>query len=127
MDSAFHLLGAEARVDRATDVVGDDDPFELALVVEQNDLSGVAERQVSGRIEYGFRGPWPRGEVADILTAVLAADELLKLLALSDPTPTVGLMVERGIFAPVLPEFTAEGVRRLARLVEQERRWQGSD
>jgi poly(A) polymerase len=33
------------------------------------------------------------------------ADELLKLLALPDPAPTVALMIERGIFRPVLPEI----------------------
>jgi poly(A) polymerase len=33
------------------------------------------------------------------------ADELLKLLALDDPAPTVRLMVSRGILAPVLPEI----------------------
>ncbi len=49
------------------------------------------------------------------------ADELLKLLALPDPAPTVALMVERGIFAPVLPEFSSQGVARLAELVRSER------
>ena len=48
------------------------------------------------------------------------ADELLKLLALADPTPTVRLMRERGIFAPVVPELT--GVDRLAALVAAERK-----
>jgi poly(A) polymerase len=44
------------------------------------------------------------------------ADELLKLLALHDPTPTVALMIERGIFRPVLPEITsADGLRELVR------------
>jgi poly(A) polymerase len=33
------------------------------------------------------------------------ADELLKLLALPDPAPTVALMIDRGIFRPVLPEI----------------------
>ena len=33
------------------------------------------------------------------------ADELLKLLALPDPAPTVALMIEHGIFRPVLPEI----------------------
>src|SRR4051794_31063829 len=32
------------------------------------------------------------------------ADELLKLLGLSDPAPTVAVMTERGILRPVLPE-----------------------
>ena len=33
------------------------------------------------------------------------ADELLKLLALADPSATVAMMIERGILAPVLPEI----------------------
>ncbi|HEY0043316.1 MAG TPA: CCA tRNA nucleotidyltransferase [Allosphingosinicella sp.] len=47
------------------------------------------------------------------------ADELLKLLALHDPAPTVRLMIARRIFAPVLPEIAEAD--RLARLVERER------
>jgi len=42
------------------------------------------------------------------------ADELLKLLDLSDPTATVALMIARGIFRPVLPEIVdAERLRAL--------------
>jgi poly(A) polymerase len=48
------------------------------------------------------------------------ADELLKLLALADPAPTLALMVERGILRPVVPEIGSEGVTRLASLVERE-------
>ncbi|HEX8535589.1 MAG TPA: CCA tRNA nucleotidyltransferase [Allosphingosinicella sp.] len=48
------------------------------------------------------------------------ADELLKLLALPDPASTVALMVDRGIFAPVLPEFGADGVVRLVELIRRE-------
>jgi poly(A) polymerase len=48
------------------------------------------------------------------------ADELLKLLALPNPAPTVRLMMERGIFRPFLPEIVAEGVQRLDRLVARE-------
>ena len=47
------------------------------------------------------------------------ADELLKLLALDDPTPTVRLMHERGLLVPVIPE--AAEVDRLGRLVAAER------
>jgi poly(A) polymerase len=47
------------------------------------------------------------------------ADELLKLLALADPFPTVSLMIELGIFRPVLPEITDAGP--LAELVRRER------
>src|SRR6185436_7466836 len=42
------------------------------------------------------------------------ADELLKLLGLADPAATAALMVERGIFRPVLPEIDSAG--RLAAL-----------
>jgi poly(A) polymerase len=42
------------------------------------------------------------------------ADELLKLLSLPDPEPTVALMVARGILRPVLPEIVdAAPLRRL--------------
>ena len=37
------------------------------------------------------------------------ADELLKLLALPDPAPTVALMIARGILRPVLPEIDGGG------------------
>ena len=47
------------------------------------------------------------------------ADELLKLLALDDPEPTARLMLERGLFAPVLPEI--EDTERLAALILAER------
>jgi poly(A) polymerase len=46
------------------------------------------------------------------------ADEVLKLLALPNPTATVALMIERGIFRPVLPEI--DGADRLANLVAAE-------
>ena len=49
------------------------------------------------------------------------ADELLKLLALPDPSATVRLMVERGILKPVLPEIGEESVARLEALVRRER------
>ncbi len=47
------------------------------------------------------------------------ADELLKLLSLDDPAPTVRLMVARGILKPVLPEIG--DVDALQRLVGRER------
>ena len=49
------------------------------------------------------------------------ADELLKILGLPDPTLTVSLMAERGIFRPVLPEIDEAGTQRLRSLVERER------
>jgi poly(A) polymerase len=47
------------------------------------------------------------------------ADELLKLLALPDPAPTAAIMIDRGIFRPVLPEIGAAD--RLTALVAAER------
>jgi len=46
------------------------------------------------------------------------ADETVKTLGLPDPVATVALMVERGIFTPVLPEIT--DAARLAALVADE-------
>lgn len=48
------------------------------------------------------------------------ADELLKLLALDDPAPTVRLMHESGLFAPVVPEIADVG--RLVALISAERK-----
>jgi poly(A) polymerase len=48
------------------------------------------------------------------------ADELLKLLALDNPTRTVRIMVERGVLRPVLPEIAAEGVAALEALISAE-------
>lgn len=48
------------------------------------------------------------------------ADELLKLLVARDAVRVAALMVERGIFAPVLPEIDADSAARLQRLAERE-------
>lgn len=47
------------------------------------------------------------------------ADELLKLLGLADPAPTVALMIPHGILKPVLPEIAEAD--RLVALIESER------
>jgi poly(A) polymerase len=49
------------------------------------------------------------------------ADELMKLLALPDPTTTMALMVARGILRPVLPEIDDRGVSALAQLIANEK------
>ena len=48
------------------------------------------------------------------------ADELLKLLALPDPSPTVGLMQRRGIFAPILPELVDDAASAIAAIAAAE-------
>lgn len=46
------------------------------------------------------------------------ADELLKMLALDDPAPTMALMIERVVLQPVLPEIVTTGL--LERLIARE-------
>ncbi|MFL9840690.1 CCA tRNA nucleotidyltransferase [Sphingomonas sp. ST-64] len=48
------------------------------------------------------------------------ADELLKLLVAREAVRIVALMVERGIFRPVLPEIDADGVARMVALAAVE-------
>jgi poly(A) polymerase len=49
------------------------------------------------------------------------ADELLKLLAVPDPAPTVAIMLERSILRPVVPEIPATAAKPLRALVAAER------
>src|SRR5881275_1593374 len=49
------------------------------------------------------------------------ADELLKLLAVTDPAPTVAIMLGHGILRPVLPEISPERLHDLSALVAAER------
>ena len=73
---------------------GDPDPLALeACTARANDLMALSRERI--------------------------ADELLKLLALEDPTPTVCLMMERAIFRPVIPEI--EDCGPLGALVGAER------
>jgi len=48
------------------------------------------------------------------------ADELLKLLGLPDPAPTVAIMLERAILKPVLPEIEPAALPLLAKLIAAE-------
>ena len=49
------------------------------------------------------------------------ADELLKLLSVEDPMPTVATMLAHGILTPVLPEITVASLPRLRALVDAEK------
>lgn len=49
------------------------------------------------------------------------ADELMKLLAVEEPAPTIRLMLERGVLKPVLPEIEGDAVDSLERLLETEK------
>ena len=48
------------------------------------------------------------------------ADELLKLLAVSDPSPTMAIMLDYNILRPVLPEIERRALERLDVLVKAE-------
>jgi poly(A) polymerase len=48
------------------------------------------------------------------------ADELLKLLSVDDPAPTLRVMLERGILKPVLPEIPADAWESVALLARTE-------
>lgn len=50
------------------------------------------------------------------------ADELLKLLALPDPSAVLRLMIEGGVLLPVLPEIDGAGLARLEALIAREQR-----
>lgn len=49
------------------------------------------------------------------------ADELLKLLGMPNPAPTVAIMLGHGILKPVLPEIAPERLPRLETLIDSER------
>ncbi|MBA3511385.1 CCA tRNA nucleotidyltransferase, partial [Sphingomonas sp.] len=49
------------------------------------------------------------------------ADELLKLLAMPDPSPTVAVMLDRAILKPVLPEIEPGALASLERVIAAER------
>ena len=49
------------------------------------------------------------------------ADEFLKLLGVSDPQPTVEIMLERAILRPVLPEIGSDAASRFGALIDAER------
>jgi poly(A) polymerase len=48
------------------------------------------------------------------------ADELLKLLAIRDPSVTVTIMLDRNILKPVLPEITSDRIAALKALIAAE-------
>ena len=49
------------------------------------------------------------------------ADEILKLLGMADPCPTLAIMLDRAILRPVLPEIAAERLVDLSALIAAER------
>lgn len=57
-----------------------------------------------------------------VLSRERIADELLKLLSVANPAPTLAIMLQRGILKPVLPEIAADRLSRLEALIADEQR-----
>jgi poly(A) polymerase len=134
-DFTINALSADPRTLEAFDYFGGLDDVEKRLVRFIGDpLTRIAEdhlrilRFFRFHARFGVGAPDPesleactvRANDLMALSRERIADELLKLLALADPAPTVALMVERGIVRPVVPEIEAEGVARLTALGERE-------
>ena len=65
----------------------------------------------------GLRACAERANDLMALSRERIADELLKLLAVDDPMPTVAIMLDQGILRPVIPEIEVSAVSRLSNLV----------
>ncbi|HYG30490.1 MAG TPA: CCA tRNA nucleotidyltransferase [Allosphingosinicella sp.] len=134
-DFTINALSAASRSGEVFDYFGGLADLDARLVRFIGDpLTRIAEdhlrilRFFRFHARFGAGDPDPEGLEACIarandlmaLSRERIADELLKLLALPDPAPTVSLIVTRGIFRPVLPEIA--DASRLARLVTLENR-----
>tara|TARA_R110000782_G_scaffold167129_9_gene259304 strand:- start:50471 stop:51688 length:1218 start_codon:yes stop_codon:yes gene_type:complete len=71
--------------------------------------------------ETAYRACVERANSLMALSRERIADELLKLLALPDPSAVLRLMIDGGILAPVLPEIDSAGLARLEMLLKRER------
>jgi poly(A) polymerase len=133
-DFTINALSADPVTDKVHDYFGGLADLELRLVRFIGDpLQRIAEDHLRILRFFRFHARFGAGEPDEAgleacaarandlmaLSRERIADELLKLLALPDPTATVRLMIARGIFRPVLPEI--ESADRLGRLVTAER------
>lgn len=67
-----------------------------------------------------YRACVEKAQTMMALSRERVADELVRLLGTADPVSALGLMVAGGIFVPIVPEVTADGVARVAALIERE-------
>ena len=100
-----------------------------------NPLQRIAEDHLRILRFFRFHARFGRGEPDPAALAACAArandlmalsreriaDELLKLLGLSDPAPTVAIMLDRSILSPVLPEIDTARLHKLEALLSTER------
>ena len=132
-DFTINALFADPKSGEIFDFFGGEEDLEARRVRFIGEpLSRIAEDHLRILRFFRFHGRFGRGEPdraaleacaarANDLMALSReriADELLKLLGLADPAPTVALMIARGILKPVLPEIRSAD--RLAALVAAE-------
>ena len=135
-DFTINALSADPITDEVHDYFGGLDDLERRLVRFIGDpLQRIAEDHLRilrffrfharfGRAapdEAGLAACTARANDLMALSRERIADELLKLLALPDPAPTLTLMIGQGILKPVLPEIDAAGAAALERLVAAEK------
>ena len=139
-DFTINALSADPASGEVHDYFGGLDDIQVGLVRFIGDpLARIAEdhlrilRFFRFHARFGQGAPDPAGLAAcaaranDLmaLSRERIAQELLKLLAVIEPVPTVALMVEHGIFAAVIPEINGASVERLSRLITRERAYGG--
>lgn len=133
-DFTINALYADPATGEVFDYFGGVDDLTAGIVrFIREPLTRIAEDHLRILRYFRFNARFGKGEPhAESLAACRArandlmalsreriAMELLDLLALPDPGPAVSLMIENGIFVPVLPEIG--DAAPLVRLIEQER------
>lgn len=134
-DFTINALSADPRTGQVFDYFGGlDDLLERHVRFIGDPLKRIAEDHLRILRYFRFHARFGAGEPdasaleactrrANDLMALSReriADELLKLLALSDPSATVRIMLERGILKPVLPEILVDRMEDLQSLIAAE-------
>jgi len=130
-DFTINALSADPLTSVVFDYFGGLDDLAAGRVAFIGDpLTRIAEDHLRIMRFFRFQARFGRGDADAAALAACAArandlmalsreriaDELLKILRLPDPTPTVALMIVHHILRPVLPEIvTAEALRALVR------------
>ena len=135
-DFTINALSADPVTGEVFDYFGGkDDLLEHRVRFIGDPLARIAEdhlrilRFFRFHARFGIGAPAPEGLAAcarranDLmaLSRERIADELLKLLAVEDPSPTVAVMLDHRILVPVLPEIAKESLKSLEALVASEK------
>jgi poly(A) polymerase len=135
-DFTINALSADPRTGEVFDYFAGQDDLERRQIRFIGDpLQRIAEDHLRilrfFRFHARFGSGEPDGAALDACTrranSLMAlsreriADELLKLLAVADPAPTVEIMLKRRILQPVLPEIAATRLADLTALIANER------